>query len=147
MPDGVSLTWDDTAFQARLQDYINVLPQDAEKILFRVAARVLADIKAGWPVDTGASRAGWIGPRKIAPLAYQLSNPFTYARVIEYGGYMGSGPKVGPAGGETLPGGVTVNRGLYPRQRPAAPVRRALAKAYGQITLELDKRLLGQFSS
>lgn len=145
MPDGLVLTWDDTQFRARLQDYVNIFPQDADKLVFKVAARILADIKRGWPVDSGASRAAWLGPTQVEPLAYKLTNPFVYSRVIEYGGYPSPGAKTAPAGGETLPGGVTINRGNYPRQKPAAPVRRALSKGYGQMTKELDARLLRRF--
>jgi hypothetical protein len=140
MADGVAFTWDDTQFAARLQRYVNQFPGQAEETVAKVALRVLADIKIGWPVDTGASRAAWVGPRKVAPLAYQLSNAFVYAKVIEYGAF-GLGPKTVPAGGETLPGSITVNRGIYARQRPAAPVRRALAKAYGVMGAELAKAL------
>jgi hypothetical protein len=138
---GTELTWDDAAFRARLNYYVAQFPADAERVVFKVATRVLADIQVGWPVDTGASRAAWIGPRQIAPLTYQLSNPFVYARVIEYGGYPSPGAKTAPAGGETLPGGIAINAGVYPRQRPAAPVRRALSKAYGVMGSELAKVL------
>jgi hypothetical protein len=137
----LELQWDDTAFRDRLNRYVAQFPAQAEQVVFKVGARVLADIKVGWPVDKGASRAGWLGPRQIAPLTYQLSNPFVYARVIEYGGYPSPGPKTAPAGGETLPGSIAVNRGNYPRQRPAAPVRRALSKNYGIMGAELAKAL------
>lgn len=137
----ITLQWNDTAFRARLNGYVQRYPAQAEQIVFKVAAEVLADAKVGWPVDSGASRAGWIGPRRIDTLTYQLSNPFRYARVIEYGGYRGLGPKTVEAGGETLPGSITVNRGIYPRQRPAAPLRRALSKAYGRMTKALGEAL------
>jgi hypothetical protein len=137
----IALQWDDTAFRGRLNRYVAQFPAEAEKVVFKVATRVLSDIKVGWPVDTGASRAGWVGPRQIAPLTYQLSNPFVYARVIEYGGYPSPGAKTAPAGGETLPGGIVVQSGIFPRQRPAAPVRRALSKNYGVMGAELAKGL------
>jgi hypothetical protein len=136
----VTLEWNDKAFQARLQRYIAQFPEQAEQAVFKVAARVLADTKVGWPVDTGFSRAAWVGPRRVGALEYQLSNSAPYAAVIEYGGY-NLGPKTAPAGGETLPGRIYVNRGNYPRQRPAAPVRRALSKNYGVMGEELKKAL------
>jgi hypothetical protein len=140
MADGMQLEWNDTAFRARLQRYIDAFPGQAEETVAKVALRVLADIKVGWPVLTGLSRASWLGPRKVAPLTYQLSNALIYSKIIEYGGYH-LGPKTIPAGGETLPGNIMVQRGIFPRQRPAAPVRRALSKAYGVMGEELKKAL------
>lgn len=141
MPDRVTLEWNDAAFRERLARYVGTFPGQAEQAVFKVAARVLSDIKTGWPVQTGLSRAAWLGPRKIAPLTYQLSNPFPYARVIEYGGYKLPGPKTHIAGGEVLPGNIHVNRGVYPRQRPAGALRRALSKNYGKMSTELGKNL------
>ena len=86
------------------------------------------DIVQGWPVDTGASRAGWQGPTKVAHAHYRLRNDYDYAAVIEYGGYPGVGPKTERVGSHVLPGGVAVNGGIYPSQRPAAPVRQAISK-------------------
>ncbi len=137
----ITLEWNDAAFRAWLNRYVQRYPQEAEQIVFKVAAEVLADTKVGWPVDTGASRAAWVGPRRIDTLTYQLSNPFRYASVIEYGGYRGVGPKTVATGGETLQGSITVNRGIYPRQRPAAPLRRALSKAYGRMSQALGEAL------
>jgi hypothetical protein len=138
MPDSVTLEWNDRLFTQRLSAYAAQVGENAEQAVFEVAADVLADIRIGWPVDSGDSRRAWIGPRKIAPLTYQLSNPYPYARVIEYGGYPGVGPKTSRYGGSSLPGGIAINPGIYPIQRPAAPVRRALAKAYGQIGKRLQ---------
>ena len=97
------------------------------------------DIVKGWPVDTGASRAGWQGPTKVGHAHYRLRNDYDYAPVIEYGGYPGVGPKTEKVGSHVLPGGVAVNGGIYPSQRPAAPVRQAISKRY----LELQ-RAIGQ---
>lgn len=86
------------------------------------------DIIEGWPVDTGASRAAWQGPTKVGEAHYRLRNDYDYAGVIEYGGYPGVGPKTERVGAHVLPGGVAVNGGIYPSQRPAAPVRQAISK-------------------
>ena len=51
-----------------------------------------------------------------------------YAGVIEFGGYPGVGPKTERVGGQQLAPGIEINDGIYPKQRPAAPVRRGLAK-------------------
>lgn len=86
------------------------------------------DVIKGWPVDTGASRAGWQGPTKVGHAHYRLRNDYDYAPTIEYGGYPGVGPKTEKVGSHVLPGGVAVNAGIYPSQRPAAPVRQAISK-------------------
>jgi hypothetical protein len=86
------------------------------------------EIIEGWPVDTGASRAGWQGPTKVGEAQYRLRNDYDYAPTIEYGGYPGVGPKTEVVSAHVLPGGISVNAGIYPSQRPAAPVRRAISK-------------------
>lgn len=92
------------------------------------AGELRDDIIKGWPVDTGASRAGWQGPTKVADAHYRLRNDYDYAPTIEHGGYPGVGPKTEQVGSHVLPGGVAVNGGIYPSQRPAAPVRQAISK-------------------
>lgn len=92
------------------------------------AGELRDEIVKGWPVDTGASRAGWQGPAKVAEGVYRLRNDYDYAPTIEYGGYPGVGPKTEVVGSHVLPGGIAVNSGIYPSQRPAAPVRQAISK-------------------
>lgn len=94
----------------------------------REAAILLEDIQDGWPVDTGASRAAWSGPFKVAEGHYRLINPMVYAPVIEYGGYPSPGPKTAQVGAQLLPGGISVGSGVYPTQRPVAPVRQAMSR-------------------
>ena len=118
----------------RLAQFLATTTQDTKRIVFEVAAQVLGDTQAGWPVDTGASRAGWAGPRQVAPLAYQISNPFRYSSTIEYGGCNSPGAKTEYFAGELLDGTIQINPGVYSRQVPAAPLRRALAKSYGEIS-------------
>lgn len=103
------------------------------------AGELRDDIIEGWPVDTGASRAGWQGPTKVGVAHYRLRNDYDYAAVIEYGGYPGVGPKTEQVGSHVLPGGVAVNGGIYPSQRPAAPVRRAISKRILPLHNELAK--------
>ena len=125
----------DTARLAqRLAQFLATTTEDAERIVAGVALQVLADTQAGWPVDSGASRAGWAGPRQMAPLAYQISNSFRYAPIIEYGGCVSPGAKTEYFPGELLDGTIQINPGVYSRQVPAAPLRRALAKSYGEIS-------------
>jgi hypothetical protein len=85
------------------------------------------EIVKGWPVDTGASRAGWEGPSKVGDAHYRLSNNYDYAGVIEHGGYPGVGPKTEQVSAHVLSHGIAVNGGIYPSQRPAAPVRRGIS--------------------
>ena len=96
------------------------------------------EIVKGWPVDTGASRAGWQGPTKVGHAHYRLHNNYDYAPTIEYGGYPGVGPKTERVGAHTLPGGIQINQGIYPSQRPAAPVRRGISKR----TMPLNNALI-----
>jgi len=104
------------------------------------AGLVREDIITGWPIDTGASRAGWQGPIKIVG-GYQLRNDYPYASTIEYGTYPGVGPKTVAVGSTTLPGGININKGIYPSQRPAAPVRRALSKSRLRINRDIQHRV------
>lgn len=98
------------------------------------------DIIRGWPVDTYASRGGWQGPYRVGEAHYQLRNEYPYAVTIEYGGYPGVGPKTAQQGAQVLPGGVEVNGGIYPTQRPAAPVRQGLSRRW----LSLQRKLKGE---
>lgn len=111
-----------------LQSYGNRVISQLDDIARQQAVEMHADIVEGWPVDTGASRAAWQGPSKVGHAHYRLRNDYDYAAVIEYGGYPGVGPKTERVGSHVLPGGVAVNGGIYPSQRPAAPVRRAISK-------------------
>lgn len=111
-----------------VQVYGNRVISQMDNIARSEAGLLRDDIVEGWPVDTGASRAGWQGPTKVGHAHYRLRNDYDYAAVIEYGGYPGVGPKTERVGSHVLPGGVAVNGGIYPSQRPAAPVRRAISK-------------------
>ncbi len=108
---------------------------------FREQAGLLRDdIIKGWPVDTYASRAGWQGPTKIGEADYQLKNDYPYAATIEYGGYPGVGPKTHEVGAFVLPEAIQVNGGIYPTQRPAAPVRQALSKRKVELKRMFDEQ-------
>lgn len=111
-----------------VRKYGNEVISKMDDIAGAEAGHLRDDIVQGWPVDTGASRAGWQGPTKVGDAHYRLRNDYEYAPVIEYGGYRGVGPKTERVGSHVLPGGVEVNSGIYPSQRPAAPVRRAISK-------------------
>ena len=99
-----------------------------DRVIREQATLLRNDIVTGWPVETGASRAAWQGPFKEGPASYVLRNNMVYAAVIEFGGYRGVGPKTAQVGAFFLPGGIGVNGGIYPTQRPAAPVRQGLSK-------------------
>ena len=132
----VQFELDVARFNRRLTQFLATTTRDAEQVIFETAAQVLGDTQEGWPVaevDGGASRAAWWGPRKVAALAYQIGNPLIYSKVIEYGGYPGPGAKTERFSGTRLAGGFTINPGVFPRQKPQAPLRRALAKNYGEL--------------
>lgn len=138
MPERVvAMDIDVQRFQQRLRAFVARTTQDAARVVFETAAQVLGDTQEGWPVDTGLSRSSWYGPRKIAPLTYQIGNPISYSPIIEYGGWPGVGPLTHQRPGERLAGGLSINPGIYSRKKPSAPLRRALAKNYGRLTTEI----------
>ena len=121
-------------FNQRLSQFLRQTQGDAERTVFETALDVLSDTVTGWPRDTGISADSWWGPQRVGPAAFQIGNPWGYARVIESGGYRGVGPKTHRFGPQVLTGGITIPAGIYPRQKPAAPLRRALAKRYGAMS-------------
>lgn len=116
------------AFRSLLDRFSKRARASTDQGAQREASILLDDIQAGWPVDTGASRAAWSGPFKVGEGHYRLINPMVYAAVIEYGGYPSPGPKTALVGPQILPGGIQVGGGVYPTQRPVAPVRQAMSK-------------------
>lgn len=141
MAEKVSIDLDVQRFNRALTQFVQQVGGDVDRIVYAVATQVLSDTKDGWPVDTGHSKSEWWGPHRAGPGHFQIGNPVTYARVIEYGGYRAVGPRTVRMGGSTLPGGFTIPAGIYPRQRPAAPLRRALAKAYGDMTTKAGESM------
>ena len=139
MPDGITLHLDTARFNARLREFVTAVERGADRVVFATAVEVLGDTQVDWPVDSGISRAGWWGPKKIREAEYQIGNPFRRSLVIEYGGWPNPGPKTERRAGERLTGGFQINPGVYARQSPSAPLRRALAKNYGRMTQELQK--------
>lgn len=111
--------------------------KDLDVTVGEVATEWAASTIEGWPVDTGYSRASIEAPRKIGYAHWQFRITADYARVIEYGGYRGVGPKTVSKPAEILPGGIAVGGGIFPSQRPSAPLRRGKSK----IKVELAKEL------
>jgi hypothetical protein len=130
-----------TEFDADMRRLLSTMERQADRVVAETAVNVLGDIVEGWPVDSGLSLAAWAGPTRVAPLHYQLSNNVQYALVIEMGGYKGVGPRTEHFGGNALPGGFAINPGIYPTQRPQAPVRRALSAHHNDITEGLRQLL------
>lgn len=124
------------AFGSKLAEAMDELARDQ-------AGKLRDDIVVGWPVEKGASRAGWEGPTQVAFAHYRVSNNYVYSPVIEYGGYPGVGPKTEEVSAHELPGGIDVNQGIYPTQRPAAPVRRAISKRTLELEREMNKVIKG----
>jgi len=111
-----------------IRDYAKGTIEDVDKEFLHQATLLRNDIVRGWPVDTGASRAGWQGPIRRGYAHYEVVNNFVYAPIIEFGGYPGVGPKTQFAGGVANAERIDFNPGIYPTQKPPAPVRRALSK-------------------
>lgn len=141
----VAITFDTARFSARLARFVASQTREAEQVVFGVATTVLGDTVVGWPVDSGQSRAGWWGPRKVGPFHYQIGNPFRHSGIIEYGGWANPGPKTDRLPGERLSGGFAINPGVYARQKPSAPLRRALAKSYGEMGKQLKASMRQQW--
>lgn len=118
----------------RLQIYVDRVEADIDPEIQRQTSLLRNDIVAGWPVDTGTSRSAFQGPIPLGFAHYGITNNIVYVPVIEFGGYPGIGPKTSEQGGQTLPGGIPINRGIYPTQKPSAPIRRALFKRLFELT-------------
>jgi hypothetical protein len=118
---------------------------DAERAidreLFGTASDVLDNIVDLSPVDTGFFRAGWRGPARGARfpsiLEWVLTNPTPYAATIEFGGYKGVGPKTRREPAQVFPGGIRVGAGIFPTQKPHAPVRRSLSRTRDVLLVRL----------
>lgn len=111
-----------------LADYGERVMAQADAVARAEAGELRDDIVKGSPVDKGTFRAAWQGPTKVGVAHYRVTNNTDYGPTIEYGGYPGVGPKTARVGATVLPGGVEVNSGIYPSQRPAAPVRQGISK-------------------
>ena len=121
---------------ASLNRFLRLVERDLETVLDRMSLLLLREVQLGWPVDSGVSRAAWtLGHAR--QLIREIVNTSAYARVIEFGGYPGVGPKTVQRGAEQLPGEISIGAGIFPSQRPSAPLRRALAK----IQPELDRQV------
>ena len=147
MADRVRIDIDLARFNARIHRYVQASGRDADAAVLDVALNILDDTQSNWPVDSGESRASWIGPTRVGPGSYQLSNHTPQSPVIEYGAFRGLGPKTVQFGGATLPGGQQINAGIYSSQVPAAPLRRALSKNYlrmGQMLKAAMKKNWGR---
>ena len=139
----ISFKFDSRGAALSLARYARNTGRSMDQVTGEFASNVLRDTKIGWPVDEGTSRAAWQGPTRLRENAYEIRNTAPYARVIEFGGYPGVGPKTRRVGSARLAGGIERNAGIYPKQRAAAPVRRALARnisAYRRRVRETEQR-------
>lgn len=121
-----------------LTRYAIRVARDLDEVIRDMAYELLNDILLHWPVDSGLSRAAWQGPYRVSYAHWRVVNAIPYAIVIEFGGYPGVGPKTAEEGGTSLPGNVNINPGIYPIQKPSAPVRRALSRAIVRIKAEIE---------
>ena len=125
-------------------DFGNQFKNSVDQIVFEETGLLRDDVVVGWPVDRGVSRSGWSFPEKVGEAHYKISNPYLYSAVIEYGGYPGVGPKTERVGASVLEGGIQINAGIYPKQRPAAPVRRGLSKRWLSLTRKIQGQAIRQ---
>ena len=54
-----------TRLTQRLAQFLATATEETERVVADVAATVKTDVQAGWPVDSGASRAGGHSHRKL----------------------------------------------------------------------------------
>lgn len=142
MADGVQLDFRQGAarFNGALRRLVQVTERSADQVVFEVAAKVLARIVETWPVDTGVSRASWFGPRRLGPGRFQIGNPQRYSVTIERGLYEGVGPKTEFRNAISLGNGLFLAASGVFSTQAHAPVRRALAEVFGQISREIGRR-------
>ena len=118
--------------------------RDLDRVVFANASRLRSFIIELSPVDMRNFRAAWQGPFKIADVFYELRNFREYGPVIELGGYRGVGPKTARREPEVLPGGVAINGGIFPTQRPHAPVRRGISMVITELMTSLGDMIEGK---
>lgn len=121
------------AYKRTLRRFVARVERDLDNLVQQAMLLMLRRIQQSWPVDTGISRLSWSTPRRRAPRDWELVNNAKYASVIEFGGYPGVGPKTVALGAEQLAGDISVGSGIFPKQRPSAPVRRAQAAAVPEL--------------
>lgn len=120
------------------RNFATATERDFDQELAAGASRIESELDRTWPRDTGYS----IGRFKLSKIQrghYRLTNDAPYSNVIEFGGYPGVGPKTVRVGAVQLAPGVRINAGIYPKQKPAAPVRRAMARERREITPRLAR--------
>jgi len=132
-------------FGSILGKYVSRVEASSKQVLRQEIGTLRDVILELWPVDTFASRGGWQGPIPIEGLSgeigFLLKNEFDYAAVIEFGLYPGVGPKTALQPTTILPGEQTIHRGIFPTQKPHAPVRRALSRRFLALNRALANAL------
>ena len=129
----INFTVDTASFARTLTRISQRTERDLDTEVLTSTAELKAGVQKGWPRLTGTSVGAWEGPLRFGRLHWGIRNSVVYAHVIEFGGYPGVGPKTIQFAGEILADGIVVNEGIYPRQKPAAPVRRNLAQVGPQF--------------
>lgn len=127
MADRVQFDIDTRSFTQAMRRFAERSELGGERVLRMTALSVQTDVTDHWPRDTGQSAGKW-QVRRLSREEYELRNRAPYAVTIEFGGYPGVGPKTVRLGPQRLAEGIVTNAGIYPKQKPAAPLRRALAR-------------------
>lgn len=141
----ISVNVPQKSLMARILDKFRRHVEDkTDETLGQLAYQWQRETAIGWPVDTGFSRASIETPTRVAPGRWTFRVTADYARVIEYGGYRGVGPKTQRLGPEQLDGGIEINEGIYAIQRPSAPLRRAMNTVRRELPAAMNPALGGK---
>ena len=138
MADRVTLTINSAQFAQLVGRFLAAMQQETEQWIATLTARVRA---MGYtPVDTGRLQNSWRSSM-LNPLTGEVRNATPYARVVEFGGYRGLGPKTVRTGRTALGGGFTAGPGIFSSSAPTGMLRRALAEE-GKEMLQTLKDIL-----
>ena len=80
-------------FLKRKHGSMRLLTAGEQLVLIAGAQEILAQLKAGWPIDTGRSIAGWdVAPVTRDFIGYKVSNRVDYAEFVHRRGEGPQGP-------------------------------------------------------
>ena len=127
-PITISLSATAARFHANMHRFSGVTAGLTTNAVRDTALQALAAARAGTPVDTGALRKAWRGPRREATYTYSFGNTQHYAPTLEYGLYTRVGPRTTQGGGATV-GDYVIAPGIFSKQAPVGMLRKALAMA------------------
>ena len=116
-------------FKASLQQFTKATNDATTTAVQITALNTLGVTRVQTPVDTGALRASWRGPRSRGKYTWSYGTTLPYAPVLEYGLYTRVGPRTTHGGGADLGEGFIIGAGIFSKQAPIGMMRKALAVA------------------